>query len=389
MNTFFPLVKIIMDTKASRRLFWGSVLSFSFSIAVILSTIGLMNGFEKTLHLSLKKTTGDLILSNRDSFFNLDVAKELIGSNFLISPLVEMEGFFVENEQSKGILVRGIEPTSFEKITKLKLNLTDNEIAIGSELSKSFNLGIGDEGVLILSSAKKEGFNTPELLTVRVKEIINHGIYEKDLRFLYINQNFLKEALSLEKTLSNKVLINLPKSENLEEIAKELSSNFPKSYKVTPYYKEYGTLLEAVEVEKKSIAMILQIIVVVAIFNVIAFIFFINEKKSQEFFLLRALGTSMKSLKRFWFGMVILIWSISMAMSLLLTQVFNFLLEHLPLFKIPGDVYVLSSLKLYIELEPIIIVGVISFIWIFVLSFIGISKIQKQSILSGLRKEFR
>ncbi len=46
MSSSYSIFKIITEGKASGRFLAGALLSFSFSIAVILSTIGLMDGFE-------------------------------------------------------------------------------------------------------------------------------------------------------------------------------------------------------------------------------------------------------------------------------------------------------------------------------------------------------
>ena len=52
-----------------------------------------------------------------------------------------------------------------------------------------------------------------------------------------------------------------------------------------PYWEEFQPLLEAVKHEKFIITLILQLVVIISIFNVVAFIFFVNEKKSKEIFL--------------------------------------------------------------------------------------------------------
>lgn len=69
MSSSYSIFKIITEGKASGRFLAGALLSFSFSIAVILSTIGLMDGFENTLKSALKNASGDFIVTNENGFF--------------------------------------------------------------------------------------------------------------------------------------------------------------------------------------------------------------------------------------------------------------------------------------------------------------------------------
>lgn len=391
MRSFYSLFKIIMDGKASKRFFVGAVLSFSFSVAVILCTVGLMDGFELTLRSGLKNATGDLVLYNKDTFFNQKKILELIPKQFQTTSVIEVEAFAIFNEMSKGVIAKGIDSKTFTDITKLKVAPKDNRAAIGRELARSMKLKEGDEMVLALSTLRSSDIGGPELVPVMVGEIISHGIYEKDLRFVYLDHHFLRKALSVNDTAANRMLIKLPMEDEkkLDQISDELNEKFPPGYIVEPYWKEFETLLKAVEVEKFSITLILQLIVIVAVFNVIAFIFFINEKKSQDFFLLRAVGLSLKDLIRFWVGMVFLIWAASMMASFVLAKLFDYLLQNLTFLQIPGDVYVLSTLKLSLEISDFMVVYGISLLWILCLCFIGILRLRKKSILSGLRQEFR
>jgi hypothetical protein len=63
---------------------------------------------------------------------------------------------------------------------------------------------------------------------------------------------------------------------------------------VRPFWSEYSYFIEAVKIEKLSITLILQLIVVVAVFNIIAFVIYIMEKKS-----LLKFSTVLQNKKRF------------------------------------------------------------------------------------------
>src|SRR5690606_23057464 len=150
-----------------------------------------------------------------------------------------------------------------------------------------------------------------------------------------------------------------------------LRSELNSLYLVKPFWSEYDYLLEAVKYEKASISLILQLIVVVAVFNIIAFVIYIMEKKSQDFFFLRAVGLSLSSLTRFWLVSVVLIWGISCVGAHLCSKIFNWCLQHVSFLQIPGEIYVLSSLNIRLDLMAYVTVYVVSLLWILAAAFIG------------------
>lgn len=390
---FISLFRIIMEGKAASRFLLGAIASFSFSIAVILCTIGLMDGFENTLKSGLSKSVGDLSIYRDDSFFYLkDEVKTFLETNtdLLYSPMIQTEGFILGQNDAKGILIKGVDAKSFTQVTGLEINLQSGEIAIGKELFENLGLAINEAVTIAFGTNSEKNQGAPILKNFIVTNVVHHAIYEKDLRFVYLDENDLREVLNLKKSVYNNINVKIlgnPTSSQIENRANELEFQL-KNFRVVPYWKEFQTLLDAVEVEKLSIGLVLQLIVIVAIFNVIAFIIFISEKKSQEFFLLRALGLNLKSVVKFWSITVIGIWFFSCLISIGLAKIFNFLLMNLSLFKLPGEIYVLSNLSLKLGIEDYILVFGASFLWMMFITIIALLRLRKKALIYGLRQEF-
>jgi ABC-type lipoprotein release transport system permease subunit len=183
----------------------------------------------------------------------------------------------------------------------------------------------------------------------------------------------------------------LKKIDDLDMISKkktDLQQKLSSNYLVRPFWSEYDFLIEAVKVEKFSISLILQLIVIVALFNIMAFIIYMMEKKSQDFFLLRAIGLSLNQLSQFWFISLIGIWMVSCLGAIFLAEVFNWSLKVIPFFQIPGEIYVLSSLSLDLKLKSYIIVFSLSLAWVGLAAALGHLRLRKRAILTGLREEF-
>ena len=133
------LLKLFLSDKGTRRFAIGVIFGFAFSIAVILGNIGIMDGFESSLRIGLKKSNGDLTIHSRYGFFDFEsyLKHELEIANInTYSSIVQTEGFIIKNEISKGVMIKGIEEDSFKKVTGLDLKLKDNDVILGVELAK-------------------------------------------------------------------------------------------------------------------------------------------------------------------------------------------------------------------------------------------------------------
>ena len=185
----------------------------------------------------------------------------------------------------------------------------------------------------------------------------------------------------------NVVTLNVP-GKNIEDARFDLNEKLEGAFRVKTFWHEFGSLLEAVEVEKLLIGLIFQLVVLISVFNVLAFIIFLNEKKSQEIFLLRALGLNQKKLLGIWLSIITGVWFLSCALAVLLVHFFNYLLTYVSIFKVPGEIYHMGRLKILLTSKDYILVFGLALLWLLLVFAVGYIRLRKRPILEGLRKEF-
>jgi len=396
------VIMIMLNDRASKKFALGVLLGFAFSISCILGTIGIMDGFDEALRTGLKKSTGDIIIYNRDGFFNFEgdiediFKREQIGQ---FSTQIQTEGFLIHEKGSQGIGIKGIEEESFNSVAKITMNLKEGEIVLGSELAKKFNLQIGDEIALALANGNREFSDLPKLERLKVSDIVTHGVYEKDLRITYLRLFDLQKLMAAENKI-NTIAFNIPSSfmkigsdsksysKRVKEFARKVNLDLPYGFDIRTYWRDYSSLLEAVKVEKFIIGLILQLVVVISIFNVLAFVIFLNEKKSKEIFLFRALGMENKEIFRSWIIMSLFIWVGASSLSIIFVEIFDLALKYLLIFKLPGEIYHMGRLHIVLSFTDYAIVFLLALVWLLGISLFGLRKIKKRSVLYGLRKEF-
>jgi ABC-type lipoprotein release transport system permease subunit len=389
---------LFLDNSTTVKFAVGVLVGMAFSIAVILSTMGLMDGFDRALKIGLKKSVGDVAMHSRHGFFTLDNNLKTRFKKHGIqtySALVQTESFLIFNDDSRGVLVKGIDD-SYVKVVGFPFHLNLHEVALGSEIAKIHQIKKGDEIVLTFAKGNTKLKSMPALERFKVAAIINHGIYQKDSRLVYIRLDEIQKILEL-RNFVNMISFNVPtekgftRSDNLlvvENYLPILRQNFGDNYYFKPYWREFSPLIEAVKTEKFMISLILQIIVVISIFNILAFIIFMNEKKSKELFLFKALGLSKKAMSDLWMKLVLLIWIASCLLSIIFVQIFNFALLKLSLFEFPSEIYYMPRIELYLTWKDYFFVFSLALAWILIITFYLLRKLKQKSLLEGLRQEF-
>lgn len=377
-------LSIMLNERKSKFFLVAVIIGIAFSLSVILGTLGIMDGFEKTLKTGLLRSEGEVLLSSRAGFFDFDgiVSKSLVELEVKEhTEVVQLEAFLLFNEQAKGVLVRAIDPKSFKQVTTLEVSPTQEGAYLGQALINELGLKTGDS--FALTVADLDG--RPRIERFKVQGSVTHGLYEKDSRFIYLSRTWVDRLLKLDGQI-NLVLMNSPMAD-IEQFLWQLDSRFNLDYITKPYWFDFSTLLEAVRVEKVMIGLVLQIIVVVSLFNVIAFTSFLNEKRARDLFLLRALGLSQGELRWNWLKLMLIIWAMGCLISLGFVSIFRLLLLKLAIFELPGEVYHLARLQLDLGVYDYTLVFGGAFIWLLLLSVRNLKKLTHASILAGLRSE--
>ena len=395
-------LNVILLDRSTLKFAIGIVVGFGFSISVILSTVGIMDGFEWSLKVGLKKSMGDINVYSQQDYFNFekDVLENLKVDSKKVTPILKTEGFVVNEGDSKGVIIKGVEQEAFTRISGLKLDFQNTEVAIGKELARILNLKVGDSLVLAFSSGNTEFNELPSLEDFKIGQIVEHGVYQKDLRFVYANRGMLQEVLNLKNKTNVFIMSSINPNNivyhedpagyalDIEETIEAVESQLGTNYYARAFWEEFNFLLRAVATEKYMIGLILQLVVIISIFNILAFVIFVNEKRSREIFLFQALGMSQKKI---FFNMIVLVifsWILACLLSMGFVQIFDYSLANLSLFQLPGEVYTLGKVSIRLELIDYLVVFAIALLWLFLMAWFGLAKLRKKTVLQGLRREF-
>lgn len=364
------------------------LLSFSLSLAFVLCNLGLMEGYDHIFRLGLRETQGDITVISREGFFKLteDQEEKINKINGLkrVTFFIQTEVFLLSGDHSKAVQMR-------TWIYDDTLKLRQGEIILGEAIAKDWGVKVGDRVSLMFASGNSLGESLPEIKTFTVLGFRKHKIYLRDSRTVYTTHDDIS-LVTNAAGLHNIAAIELNNSvstENINNTVENIQNVLGRGFSVRPFWYEFSGLLEAVKVEKNIITFALQLIVLVAMFNMTSFFRVLFETNYQALFLLRSLGLSLKSIRLFLLILSLSLWLISNIGAKVLSLVFAWLLKNWSFFHLPGKIYHLAQIELIISMQEVFLVASLSLIWVLLLWVWFARKLGQSDLVSVLKGEWR
>ena len=219
-----------------------SFLGISLGVAVLIIVMSVMNGFRSELinkitnfnaHVIVKPYGKKIEQKKIDNKFLQNISSNLILSN-------NGEGILINDDITKGILVRGYSENDFQKLNIVnnkyfrgdKKILEDN-ISIGSDLSYDLELKIGDRISIISPSGENTLIGSiPRQKTFNISSIFDSRFAEFNNSVVFINLKDLQGLFDLKRE-SNFLEVYLYKPDKIEIYREKLMSIFTDEYILT------------------------------------------------------------------------------------------------------------------------------------------------------------
>ena len=373
-------------------------------VAILIIVMSIMNGFKTDLTEKILGLNPHIVIQSNsykiDNTFEEDLKKKF--KDIKISRVYSGEGIVVNNNNAKGIIIKGINTNAIESYEFLKKNILNGDLnkfkpgtaLIGAELAFNLDLKEGDK-INLMSSAfvttPLGGF--PKQETLSITGIFRTGFYEFDQNFVFLN---LQDALSIfdkeENDQNLEIYLSNPmKADKYKNTIQKLNKNYF-IYSWTDLNKSF---FSALQVERNVMFVILTLILIVAAFNVISGLTILIKNKTKEIAILKTLGLSNNSIKKSFFLTGFTIgFSATLAgiffgiiFSLNVEKIRSFLSNTLNFELFPSDVYFLEKLPSEINLYSVFIVFIFSLIISALSSYLPVKGISKMKTFRALKYE--
>ena len=347
-----------------------SFICIMLAIAAMIIIMSIMNGFRDEMIDLTIGSEGHMFVASS----NLEPDKqyiELLEKNLSALPGVDEAFQFTQNftgiqanNQFGLAKVIGIAPNNLKDFELVMSNIIDgsidkttdgfkqeNIITVGSGLANSFGLEVGDS-IVIFSPNSRQTITGPMPIkkSYTIGAIFKLGLYQADLSNIYMDID--QASLLFNKGLhSGEIQVRLANPDMLEQIRSDIMNIVNEPIFIQSWKDRNASTATALRTEQIAMRFIFMVVVVIAVFPILASMIMLVKNKSKDIAVLRTLGVSRGAVLRIFFITGITIGSVGTFSGVLLGIVFCSNVDHIQsviefiagveLF--PEDVYQLSG----------------------------------------------
>ncbi|MDP2922040.1 MAG: lipoprotein-releasing ABC transporter permease subunit [Candidatus Omnitrophota bacterium] len=335
-----------------------SIMGVALGVTALIVVLAVMSGFDRDLREKIVGTNSHIIIEKDGGIADYNALVSEINKIAHVkasSPFINGQALIRQGEQVMGVILRGIDPVREKDVTNIQkymesgtLDLKENTVIIGKELSLRLGLNIGDTISLISAvSPKPKDFN--------ITGIFNSGMFEYDMSLMFTSLEGAQDFYSTGNVAGG-IGIRVDNVNNADSIKKDIQREIGIDYWVRSWTELNKNLFSALKLEKITMFIILALIVVVACFNIASTLIMMVMEKTKDIGILKSIGADNKSIRKIFMLDGFLIGFTGTLLGAIGGFGLCYLLKTYQFIKLPRDIYYIDRLPVNLELSDSITV---------------------------------
>jgi len=341
-----------------------SVFGVAVGVAALIIVLAVMNGFDKELKEKVISANPHIIIQKEGGISDVGYATgviEEVPGVVSSSPFVRGQAMVRYEDSVMGVLVRGIDPEGEVRTTRIasylkkgSLDLTGKKIVIGSEYSKKFRVGVGDE-LSVISPQTGRAYD------FKISGIFQSGMYEYDLNLVLINLKNGQMLFNTGKRVTG-IGVKVDDEFRVKAIKGQIQAALGYPFWTMSWIDLNKNLFSALKLEKTVMFIIVFLIVLVACFNIASTLIMIVLEKVKDIGILKAIGATRKSVAGIFAWQGFLIGFSGTVLGLGLGVLLCYLLREYQFVKLPNDIYYIDKIPVVMKTFDTVIIAAGAFI---------------------------
>jgi lipoprotein-releasing system permease protein len=356
-----------------------SIAGVAVGVMALIVVIAVMAGFEADLKTRILGGQSQVILKRHGSAFTeyrtvLREVEQIEGVE-AATPFILSQIMLRATGGVSGAVLRGIDPESVGRVMKTlqRVDLPDPEaagpsrddsnaipgIVLGRELAR--NLGVVEGDVIYLISPRgmlSPIGHVPAMKQFRVTGYFESGMYDYDQTFAYINIKDAQKLMRMGDSVSG-LDIRVTNIYDAGNVARKITSKLKFPYWAMDWMQMNRNLFKALKLERRVMFIILTLIILVAAFNIASSLIMMVMGKTRDIAILKAMGATERSIRKIFVFNGMVIGTCGTLLGLCLGLILCFLLKHINVHELAGDIYYFTS-SLPVKLEFTNVISIIA-----------------------------
>lgn len=361
---------------------WSSAVGVAIGVMTLIVVLSVMNGAaveirDKILGFSSHvdvQGPGDALADWR-SWLDIIEAQEGVQQ---ASPYISAQVLATQGSRSVGAILKGVQASREKDLASQVIRgrfVSDTaespfEVVLGKDLARKLGLDVGDHVKLISPSAGAgPGGMAPRMRAFEVVGIFDSGFYEFDVGLILTPLLAVQRLNRMGDKVSG-IELRLHDRDRAAEMAAQLRMALPADAWITDWMQRHRSFFKALKTERVAMGVILSLIILVAVFNMVASLVMVVMERRKEIAILKTVGATHASVMRVFLlmggllsGMGILIGSLC---GLLLAWKLEAILAAFERMTgvtfMSGDVYYIDHIPSIIDPVTVLVVVLISFL---------------------------
>lgn len=285
---------------------WFSFSGITLGVATLIIVMSVMNGFRTELinrilglngHIGVFSATASPLTDYHKTALKIAELPTVIAA----TPQIQGQVMASSRRASTGAVVRGViwsdlaarkplwDSLSQEAISSFR---DEGGLLIGETMAFQLSIGVGDQLSLLSATGRTTAFGTvPSRRTFPISGIFKVGMHEYDTSFIFMPLDKAQSFFHIPGGVSGiEVYSSAPLS--IDRVSKGITATLGSDYRQLDWRDRNKSFLNALDVERNVMFIILTLIILVAAFNIVSSMIMLVRSKNADIAVLRSMGAT-------------------------------------------------------------------------------------------------
>ena len=365
MNTAFEIAKRISFYKQknyTRFIVRLSIAATAISVAAILLTFSIVNGFQSTVssklfsfwgHIQISAVNGanlkddSLVAKKIKTISNIQSASAFLNQTMVLAKDVEIEGL-----NAKGIADFSSIPNLIQgRIIQSDGQSPSKEIVLSKNMAAKLHIAIGDQVRLYFFQN-----NQVQERRLSVVGLFHSGIEEYDLKNVFVDIQLLQQ-MTLAPTAITGYQMNVQDLSKIAQTQMDIQSNLPENWVASASADLYPQLFDWIQVQNINRNITIMIMLLIAVVNLITCLLILLLERVPMIGSLNAMGATHAMIQKVFLYQASFIAWIGIGLGVLIGLGLSLLQLKFQWIQLDESAYLIDTLP--IQIQPLQVIGVI------------------------------